>query len=56
MGDERMGLHTWKTAFDVEHHAASPGVQAILHATRDIDRTMPPGTQVDSLARSSTIR
>ena len=50
LGDERTGFVTWKTAFDADHHAASPGVQILLSATRDLDERLAPGTLVDSLA------
>ena len=50
LGDERRGLVTWKTAFDADRHAASPGVQILLAATRAMDERLAPGTVVDSLA------
>ena len=50
LGCERTGLHTWKTAFDPRVHAASPGVQAVLAATRAMERRYPPGIRIDSLA------
>ena len=50
LGDERTGLHTWKTAFDAAHHAASPGVQVLLAAMRRIDAERPAGLVTDSLA------
>ena len=50
LGDERTGLYAWKTAFDADHQAASPGVQVLLAATKAVDARLAPGTLVDSLA------